>query len=186
MSHLRISLKRVSLVAVALSAAALVAVGCNTSKTYEANVSTPSAKVADAGPSAAFGEPIKLGAAEPVTVQQLLGNISAYEGKPVLVSGDVNEVCERKGCWMTMTDGKEKLFVKFTCPIEGRLIPMEAKGKKAMAQGELQIKEISEDDARHMAEEGGKTPEEVAKIVGPQKQVTLQSPGAVVYGVTLK
>lgn len=185
------SIRQGTLVATAVSSTALVAIGCNSNKIERADAatppSTPVANVAtDAGPAAAFGEPIKSGVGEPVTVQQLLGNLSAYEGKPVLVRGNVDEVCARKGCWMTMTDGKEKLFVKFTCPIDGRLIPMDAVGKQAMAQGELRVKEISEADARHMAEEGGKTPEEVAKIVGPQKQVTLQSPGAVVYGVTVK
>jgi hypothetical protein len=132
---------------------------------------------------ARYGEPVKMGQGEPVTVKELLADVSKFENKPVRVLGTVDKVCERKGCWLQMADGDKKLFVKFTCPVDGRLIPMDAVGKKAVAQGQLKVKEITEDDARHLAEEGGQTPDQVAKIKGPQKQITLASPGAIVYGV---
>lgn len=154
--------------------------GCN----HNNQPKTAESKVADAkAVYASFGEPVKPDGAS-TAVPELLGNLSKYEGKPVRVSGTVSQVCERKGCWLKMTDGGEELFVKFTCPVEGRLIPAEAIGKTAIVEGQLAIKEVSEGDARHLAEEGGKTPEQVARIVGPQKQITLKSPGALVFGVT--
>jgi len=132
---------------------------------------------------ASYGEAVKPdGQATPAAT--VLGDLPAYEGKPVRVAGTVSKVCERKGCWLEMTDGGRELFVKFTCPIDGRLIPMEAIGKSAIVEGQLAIKEIPEADPRHLAEEGGKTPEQVAKIIGPQKQVTLKSAGGIVFGIT--
>jgi len=129
-----------------------------------------------------FGAPVNPeGSAIPAA--KLLGDVSQYEGKPVRVAGTVSKVCAKKGCWLEMTDGGKPLFVKFTCPVDGRLIPLDAVGKPAIVEGELAIKEISEDDARHIAEEGGKTPDEVARIVGPQKQITMKSPGAIVFGL---
>jgi hypothetical protein len=165
----------------ALLAAALVGVGCENNKDESAGAGAAMSDVK--ATYASFGEPVAPDGAT-TSVQALLGDLSAFEGKPVRVEGTVSKVCERKGCWLTMADGGKELFVKFTCPIDGRLIPTNAVGKRAIAQGELAIKEISEGDARHIAEEGGKSAEEVARIVGPQKQVTLKSPGAVVFGVT--
>jgi hypothetical protein len=132
---------------------------------------------------ASFGSPVKPDG-DTVPAAKLLANVPQYEGKSVRVSGTVSKVCERKGCWLEMTDSGKPLFVKFTCPVDGRLIPMDAVGKPAIVEGQLAIKEISEEDARHLAEEGGKTPDEVAKIVGPQKQITMKSPGAIVFGIT--
>ena len=43
--------------------------------------------------------------------------------------------------------------------------------------------EISEAQARHYKEDAGASPEEVAKIVGPQKQYIVASPSARVAGV---
>lgn len=177
-----------TLLSASVAAVFAVVAGCESTSAPAAKAGGDAkpAAVAAAAPSGSFksyGEPVKNDGAPTVTVKQLLSNVSQYEGKPVRVEGAVSKVCERKGCWMEMADGDKALFVKFTCPVDGRLIPMDAVGKRAVAQGELKIKEISEADARHLAEEGGKTPEQVAKIVGPQKQITLASPGAVVYGL---
>jgi hypothetical protein len=175
-------MKRLAIAIVSASVAALVAAsGCESTSTGPAATETRQ-NVAPTAVFKSYGEPVKVDGAT-VSVKTILADVSAYEGKPIRVEGAVSKVCERKGCWMEMSDGDKALFVKFTCPVDGRLIPMDAVGKRAVVQGELKIKEISEADARHLAEEGGKTPEQVAKIVGPQKQITLASPGAIVYGL---
>jgi hypothetical protein len=84
---------------------------------------------------------------------------------------------------MADSRSKKPLFVKFTCPVEGRLIPMAAVGKPVVVEGTVMVKEISEADARHLKEESGATQEEVAKIKGPQKQITLAAPAARVAGL---
>jgi len=182
---------RLSHLILMLSAAGIVGCQCKqgTTPKAEAQPAAQAVAAAPAGKAAvpsgafvAYGEPVSADGAS-ISVQQLLANVDQYTGKPVRVVGTVDKVCERKGCWLQMADGGKSLFVKFTCPIEGRLIPMDAVGKQAVAQGELAIKEVSEADARHIAEEAGKSPEEVAQIVGPQKQITLKSPGAIVYGL---
>jgi hypothetical protein len=60
---------------------------------------------------------------------------------------------------------------------------MDAIGKPAIVEGTLRVKEIPEEVARHYAEEKGATPEQVKKITGPQKQITVASPSAQVAGV---
>lgn len=164
---------------IALVPAALF-VGCQTTNDSTKPVT---AAVEGSAKYASFGEAVNP-SAQATPVAAVLSDTKTYEGKPIRVTGTVSKVCERKGCWLQISDAGQDLFVKFTCPVDGRLVPMEAVGKKAIVQGELAIKEVSEADARHIAEEGGKTPAEVAKIVGPQKQITLNSPGAIVFGVT--
>lgn len=129
----------------------------------------------------AYGQEMKYPHAAPVAVSAVLADPSKYEGKTLLISGSVKEVCEAKGCWMSLSDPKtnEALFVKFVCPIDDkRLIPLEAIGKPALVEGEVLVKMIDEDEAKHYAAEAGKSAEELEKIKGPQKQVTIESPAA--------
>lgn len=137
-----------------------------------------------AAPRAHFGEPMTVAPSQKVTVSRVMAMPSHYEGRTLLVQGTVEEVCQAKGCWMEIGDGSgERLFVKFTCPVNGRLIPMEAIGHKANVEGKLVVEEISEAEARHYAEDQGKTPDQIAQINGPQKRLRLMSAGADVLGM---
>ena len=131
---------------------------------------------------ASFGEAPKGGDVPVVAVDQLLAKVREYDGKYLRVTGRVSDVCAKKGCWLKLGDG-EALFVKFTCPVGERLIPKEAVGKAAEVEGTVKVTQISEAQARHFKEDAGASPEEIAKIVGPQKQVTVASPSARVAGV---
>jgi len=126
-----------------------------------------------------IGDPLTLGEQAPVPVSAVLANPAGFAGKPIRIAGTVDKVCEKKGCWITMTDpaAKKELFVKFTCSDEGgRIVPMEAKGRPAIVEGTVTVREISEGEARHYAEDEGASKEAIAKIVGPQKQITVKSP----------
>jgi len=180
----------ISLFAV-VTAAALV-VGCTNEEkpagtgTKTAHPERSEAQQTPAQPMyTSYGEPMKLSDDQAVPVGKVLANPAAYEGKYVRLVGNVNQVCSRKGCWLEMADetSGKPMFVKFTCPVEGRLIPMAAVGKPVVVEGTVTVKEITEDQARHYKEESGATPEEVAQVKGPQKQITLASPAARVAGL---
>jgi hypothetical protein len=133
---------------------------------------------------ASFGEPMKMSNEAPVPVATVLAHLDQYKDQYVRVTGNVAAVCEKKGCWLKMADEQgNDLFVKFTCPVNGRLVPLEAKGKPVIAEGTLKVKEVSEAEARHLAEDSGKSQDEINKIVGPQKQVSLMAPSAKVAGL---
>lgn len=129
-----------------------------------------------------FGDKTMAGTAETVPVNMVLDDFEKYAGKHVRVCGQVRSVCAHRGCWLHLggPTGEETVFVKFTCPVEGRLIPMEAVGHRAVAEGTLQVKAISVEELRHYEEEAGASAEELAKITAPQKQVTLLAPSAAV------
>ena len=135
---------------------------------------------------AKFGRPMKLAASKTICADEILADKGKFDGKVVRVCGKVESVCVRKGCWIRIgaEDAKETLFVKFTCPVGGRLVPMAAAGKRVIAEGTLKLAEISEADARHYKEDAGASPEEIAKIIGPQKMIQLNAPSAIIEGVT--
>jgi hypothetical protein len=132
---------------------------------------------------AAFGEAPKGGDVPVVPADTLLADAGAYDGKYLRVTGTVSSVCVKKGCWLAFGQETRPLLVKFTCPIEGRLIPGEAVGKEAMVEGTVKVVEVSEAEARHIKEDAGAAAEEIARIVGPQQRVTIAAPSAKVYGL---
>lgn len=133
-----------------------------------------------------FGEPMKTTMKSPTPISEVLADTVQYNGQYLRVSGKVSAVCAKKGCWLRMAGDEgsaEDVFVKFTCPVDGRLIPMKAVGHDVIVEGTLTIEDITEADARHYAEDAGKSPEEIAKIVGSQKRLSMKSPAARVLGM---
>ena len=130
----------------------------------------------------AYGEKMKLTDADNLDAARVLSDVKKFEGKTVRLTGNVTSVCSAKGCWLKMSSPGSALevFVKFTCPIEGRLIPVEAAGKPVIVEGKLTVKTISEEDARHIAGEAGKSQEEIDAIYGEQKQIEMAGPSALV------
>ncbi len=133
-----------------------------------------------------YGESFKLSRLSTVSADEVLAHPERYDGRFMRVSGRVEEVCAHRGCWMRLAapNAADAIFVKFTCPVEGRLIPMDAAGRKAIVEGTLVVDEISEEEARHYKEDANAPPEEIAKIVGPQKMVRMKSPAARILGMT--
>jgi hypothetical protein len=132
-----------------------------------------------------FGQPLAMAETDTVALATILADKPAYDGKSLRVSGTISAVCENRGCWLRMVDGVggEDVFVKFTCPVKGRLIPMKAVNHRVVVEGKIVMGEMSEEMARHYAKDGGASEEEIAKIVGPQPQISIQAPAARVYGI---
>jgi len=142
-------------------------------------------KGGDSGIYTYYGEKMKLAADKTVCIKEVFANPKEYNGKFVRICGQVESVCAAKGCWMKLAypGATDTLFIKFSCPVNGRLIPMEAVGHQAIVEGTFTASEIPEAEARHYAEDAGKSAEEIARIVGPQKQLQMSAPAAMVRGV---
>ncbi|MFQ5495043.1 MAG: DUF4920 domain-containing protein, partial [Phycisphaerae bacterium] len=129
-----------------------------------------------------FGDPMRIAADKTVCADKALADPDKYAGRSVRVCGKVESVCARMGCWIRLAgpSADETLFVRFTCPVKGRLVPTKAEGRMAIVEGTFEVKEISEAEARHYQEDAGASAEEIAKIQGPQKQITLKAPAAII------
>jgi hypothetical protein len=74
-------------------------------------------------------------------------------GKPVKVSGTVEQVCAAKGCWWVLAGEPGQETIRITAKSYGFFVPKDAKGKKAIAEGVLEVKELSQEEADHLAED---------------------------------
>jgi hypothetical protein len=175
--------------ALTVALAAAICAGCKDKKKDENNhslkIETSQTHQPVAPSYASFGAPMRLSDSQAVTISQVLATPGKYNGKYVRLSGSVEKVCQAKGCWLTLQDSTspQTLFVKFPDPEQGRLIPMDAVGKPAIVEGMVKVKMIPEVEARHYAQDNHASEEEIAKIVGPQKQITITNGSARITGV---
>lgn len=91
--------------------------------------------------------------------------------KIVRIQAKVVEVCQKKGCWMMLTDGSTTMRITFKD--YGFFMPKDLAGRTIIAEGILSEDILAEKDARHYAEDAGKSKEEIAKIKGDQKTITM-------------
>lgn len=88
----------------------------------------------------------------------------------------VKEVCQSKGCWMKLElqDGQETM-VRFKD--YGFFMPMNIKGKEVIVNGLAFVEEMSIEDQQHYAEDGGKSEDEIAKIIATKKTLSFEADG---------
>ena len=128
-----------------------------------------------------FGAGVKL--AEPTPIDAILAEPKKYDGKTVRVEGMITDVCPKRGCWLELagTAPGQKLRFKVT---DGEMVfPMDAKGRKAVAEGVIAVKELTLDEtkarAEYEAKEYGKQVDP-ATITEPSVSVRLDGTGAVI------
>ncbi len=132
----------------------------------------------DALPSTgSFGASITpKGAIDALKVPQKLKSAVSKEMK---VMGEVLEVCQAKGCWMTMDIGNgQTMRVKFKD--YGFFVPKDASGKTAIIHGVAMQEVVGVDELKHLAEDAGKTQEEIEAITAPKEELTFIADGVII------
>ncbi len=81
------------------------------------------------------------------------------QGEKVRVSGIVESVCQKAGCWMVLKDGdvKARIFTKQ----DNFFLPKNIAGKKAEAEGTLRARTITKKFAKHLEEDRGGDPSKI-------------------------
>jgi hypothetical protein len=108
---------------------------------------------------------------ESTRISELIAGADTYVGKAVRVEGTITDVCSKRGCWMEIASDKEFQTLRFKVEDGVIVIPVEARGKKAVAEGVFTKTELSqeqaEEHAKHMAEEQGRKydPSRVSRTV---------------------
>ena len=91
-------------------------------------------------------------------------------------TGLVKEVCQAKGCWMKVElVGGEEAMVRFKD--YGFFMPKDISGKEVIINGYAFFEEMSVEDQKHYAEDGGKSEDEMAKITKPKKTFGFEADG---------
>ena len=94
----------------------------------------------------------------------------------VAVKGKVIEVCDKKGCWLTVeTENKEKFFVKMKD--YAYFVPLSLAGKNVILQGDAESKIVSVDELKHYAEDAKKPQAEIDAITAPKEEIRFMANG---------
>jgi hypothetical protein len=96
----------------------------------------------------------------------------------VTVIATVGDVCQKKGCWMKVSNGESeegKLFVQFED--YGFFMPFDLAGSVVAIHGKAYYDITSVEDLRHYAEDKGATQEEIDAITEPKKEFKFMASG---------
>ena len=101
-----------------------------------------------------FGASLDAKAPPYVPANKLVANLDKWAGKTVRVEGVVQKTCPKKGCWMWVTHGKRRVFVRFKD--YAFFVPKKnAQGRKVVFEGKVNRRKMSVAEARHYAEDAG-------------------------------
>ena len=124
-----------------------------------------------------FGEEITEDGA--VSVNEISKMLETHDSVELKVSGKIQEVCQAKGCWMTLPMNEdEELFVKFKD--YGFFMPKNSADRQAIMRG-IAYKEVkSVEQLRHLAEDANKDSSEIASITEPEISYTFKADGVII------
>ncbi len=100
----------------------------------------------------------KMKGAPAVTLSELLSAPQKHDGKTVQVEGKVRKACSTKGCWMELAGTEKGPGVRVTFMNYGFFVPLDSAGSSAKVEGQVALKELSEDTAKHYEGEGAIVP----------------------------
>lgn len=94
----------------------------------------------------------------------------------VTVRATVGEVCQVKGCWMTLqSEDDQAMMVKFKD--YAFFVPFDIGGQDVIIEGEAYATVVPVDELRHYAEDAGKSKEEIEKITEPERTYAFLASG---------
>lgn len=111
-----------------------------------------------------------------LNAQQLITELGDRKAIPIKVQGTVQEVCQAKGCWMTMELGQDK-SMRITFKDYGFFVPLNSSGKTAVIQGELKKEITTVATLKHYAKDAGKSHEEIEAITEPKTELVFTADG---------
>ena len=127
-----------------------------------------------------FGAAIKLETATPI--ETILAEPKKFAGQTVRVEGMVTDVCPKRGCWFEMAGTKPGQKLRFKVTDGEMVFPADSKGKKAVAEGVVAVKDLSLEESKEYAKyqaEEYKLPYDPAKVTEPMSIVRIDGTGAV-------
>lgn len=121
------------------------------------------------------------GDAHPVGRTTEVAELAEHPGEEVAIEGWVTEVCAVKGCWMRVRgDDDAVVLVRFRD--YGFFVPRNARGRRTVVSGESRVTTFSVAQRRHLLEDAGASPEEIAAVTEPTTEVVLIADGVWIQG----
>ncbi len=129
---------------------------------------------------ASFGEKItKESALSKEVLLEKYKTLKKGDTLAIKVTSNINEICQNKGCWMTLDLGNnETAFVKFKD--YGFFVPMNAQKRNTIIEGKAFVEETSVAELKHYAEDEGKSEKEIAEITAPKTEYKFLAHGVLI------
>ena len=109
---------------------------------------------------------------------QLIAFMDGRDSVSAKVSGTISEVCQKKGCWMSVeVDNGKSMHVTYDYEF---LLPMNAAGKEMIMNGYAFTDTIPVNHLKHLAEDAGKTQEEIDAITEPKVTLSFLATGVMI------
>jgi len=118
-----------------------------------------------------------------ITTTDLVTDAASLDGQTVLVEGTVRESCRQSGCWLTL-DAPGDATVRIAVPkdADGEYVftfpTDDLSGSRVRLAGTFSVTEESVETLRHLAEDGGASPDSLARITAPKRTLALTATGA--------
>lgn len=125
-----------------------------------------------------FGEKITEEGA--VAFGNMLSQMQGVDSMDFKVVGEVSAVCQAKGCWMTIAPGAEdgeEMIVQFED--YGFFVPKDIAGRRVVIDGYAYRAVTPVEDLKHLAEDAGKSQEEIDAINEPKEELKFLASGVI-------
>ena len=112
-------------------------------------------------------------------MMQKFASLKEGDTLSVKFKSSINEVCQKKGCWMTLAlaDDKE-VFVKFKD--YGFFVPKNAQEKEVIVNGKAFVSIESVDVLKHYAKDAGKSQAAIDSITEPKVTYSFMADGVLI------
>lgn len=131
----------------------------------------------EAKPGEWYGE--KVNPAGAVDISEIPGKLTSEAALDTKIKAKIVEVCPNKGCWLKLqVNDSTTAMVKMKD--YGFFLPLAAKGKTVILEGEVKIKNTSVNELKHYAEDAKKSKEEIDAITKPKKEINITARGILV------
>lgn len=126
-----------------------------------------------------FGGPVD--ADHAISYDALLVDMAQQDSMQVTVEATVTEVCQAKGCWMSLTSTEDSNASAMMVRFEdyGFFVPKDIAGRKVVITGKAYREVTPVDELRHYAEDAGKSEEEITAITEPKEELKFLATGVV-------
>lgn len=112
-----------------------------------------------------------------ISVEKLEDKLKdAKKLESVTVKGEVTDVCEKRGCWVTIkTENGSSFFVKMKD--YAFFVPTALKGKNVVLEGNAEKKITSVEELKHYAKDAKKAQSEIDAITFPKEEIRFLANG---------
>lgn len=129
---------------------------------------------------ASFGDKIEAeNASDVATMAKEYREMKAGDTLSSKMMATVKEVCQAKGCWMTLEmEDSTEVLVRFKD--YGFFVPKNIAGQEVIVNGKAYVAETSVEELRHYAKDAGKSDEEIESITEPERTYAFLADGVLV------